>query len=216
MLITPNAKQISTFWQQLQNTIEQLLSSRSDNHFQAASLLETYQEQLQKIDQNLTFHFQSDEENNGSIEMIFGCDGFTESIQSVFHLIEEAPELTGIEFKAFTERCNPIPNLVTIGNQTFNINEFWYRADIIKNKLQLEIYMQDIANSSGIDSRTEAVMIYLDALIGEYELMTRVWQLDWLKLPPSPAEQGLTPLADLRTKFDKIKHKIKPIGIILH
>ena len=92
-------KKIDTFWQQLQETIEQLLSSRSDDRFEAETLLKEYREQLQKIDSNLTFHFQSDDSEEGDVEMVFGCDGFPESIHSVLSLIGAAPELSGIEFE---------------------------------------------------------------------------------------------------------------------
>lgn len=67
-----------------------------------------------------------------------------------------------------------------------------------------------------MDPRVEAVMILLDALIGEYELMTRIWSLDWYELPVEPLDYGLIPLADLRQAFDRIKDQVKPVGITIH
>lgn len=209
-------KQISSFWQQLQETIEQLLSSRSDDRFEAEPLLKLYREQLQKIDRNLTFHFQSDEDNEAAIEMIFGCDGFPESIHSVLSLIGAAPELSGIEFKAFNNRYDPIPLSVNIGEEFCEISDFWCRISVVEERLHLEIYMEDAPKILDMDPRIEAVMIYLDALIGEYELMTRVWSLEWLELPASPEDYGLTNLANLRELFDSVKSQAKPIGLTLH
>ena len=209
-------EKINSFWEQLQETIEQLLSSRGDNRFEAEPLLKQYREQLQKIDSNLTFHFQSDEEDEGALEMVFGCDGFPESIHSVLSLIGAAPELSGIEFKAFNNRYDPIPLSVNIGEEFCEITDFWCRVSVVKNRMHLEIYLEDAPQVLDMDPRVEAVMIYLDALIGEYELMTRVWALDWFELPKSPEDHGLTKLVDLREYFDEVKRGVSPIGITLH
>lgn len=208
-------EKISFFWEQLQETIEQLLSSRSDDRFEAEPLLKQYREQLQKIDRNLTFHFQSDE-GEGAVEMVFGCDGFPESIHSVLSLIGAAPELSGIEFKAFNNRYDPIPLAVNIGDEFCEITDFWCRLTTVKNRLHLEVYLEDAPKVLDMDPRVEAVMIYLDALIGEYEIMTRVWALDWFELPVSPEDHGLIKLIDLREAFDKIKLDVAPIGLKLH
>lgn len=213
MILDP--KKIDTFWQQLQETIEQLLSSRSDDRFEAETLLKEYRDQLQKIDRNLTFHFQSDEEE-GAVEMVFGCDGFPESIHAVLSLIGAAPELSGIEFKAFNNRYDPIPLSIRIGEEYSEISEFWCRIVVVNKRLQLEVYMQDAPKELDMDPRVEAVMIYLDALIGEYELMTKVHSLDWLELPSSPEDHGLFKLINLRDHFDKLKQGIDPVGLTLH
>ncbi|MFY0677739.1 MAG: hypothetical protein K6L74_00890 [Neptuniibacter sp.] len=213
MILDP--KKIDTFWQQLQETIEQLLSSRSDDRFEAETLLKEYRDQLQKIDRNLTFHFQSDEEE-GAVEMVFGCDGFPESIHAVLSLIGAAPELSGIEFKAFNNRYDPIPLSIRIGEEYSEISEFWCRIVVVNKRLQLEVYMQDAPKELDMDPRVEAVMIYLDALIGEYELMTKVHALDWLELPSSPEDHGLFKLINLRDHFDELKQGIDPVGLTLH
>lgn len=209
-------KQISSFWEQLQETIEQLLSSRSDDRFEAEPLLKKYREELHKIDRNLTFHFQSDDEKQGDIEMVFGCDGFPESIHAVLSLIGAAPELSGIEFKAFNNRYDPVPLSVNIGDEFSEIHDFWVRLVVVEERLHLEVYLEDAPTVLDMDPRVEAVMIYLDALIGEYEIMTRVWALEWFDLPASPEDFGLIRLIDLRESFDAIKEQVKPLGLTLH
>jgi len=214
MILDP--EKIDTFWLQLQETIEQLLSSRSDDRFEAETLLKEYRDQLQKIDRNLTFHFQSDENEEGDVEMVFGCDGFPESIHAVLSLIGAAPDLNGIEFKAFNNRYDPIPLSVSIGDEYCEIGEFWCRIVVVNQRLQLEIYMQDRPPVLDMEPRVEAVMIFLDALIGEYELMTKVHSLDWFELPVSPEDHGLFKLINLRDQFDELKQSIAPIGLTLH
>ncbi|WP_027855847.1 hypothetical protein [Marinobacterium jannaschii] len=209
-------KKINVFWEQLEDTIEQLLRSRNDDRFEAEPLLKQYRDQLRKIDGNLTFHFERDEETEGPVEMIFGCDGFPESIHSVLSLIGAAPELTGIRFKAFNDRYDPVPQVVNIGEELAEMGDFWCALREVKGRLHLEIYMTDSPKVLDMEPRVEAVMIFLDALIGEYELMTRIWTLDWFELPVSPEDHGLIPLGNLRDLFDGQKDVIKPIGITVH
>lgn len=211
-----DTQQIDTFWQNLQETIEQLLSSRSDDRFEAEPLLTQYREQLRKIDRNLTFHFQSEEGDNDAIEMVFGCDGFPESIHSVLSLIGAAPELSGIEFKAFNNRYDPVPLSIRIGEEYCEISEFWCRMVMVRGRLHLDVYMQDAPKLLEADPRVEAVMIFMDALIGEYELMTKVHSLEWFELPASPEDHGLFKLINLRDQFDDAKGGITPIGITQH
>ncbi len=208
-------QKIRDFWQRVELTIDQLLLSRQDNQFDADALLNEYRETLQSIDENLTFHFESDEDD-GPIEMIFGCDGYPESIHSVLSLVGAAPALNGICFKAFNHRCDPIPSHINVADEVCELSDYWYSLNSVKNKLHLAIYMQDAPSLLDMDPRVEAVMIFLDALIGEYELMTRVWSLDWIELPVEPTDYGLKPLSELREAFDHLKHAVLPIGITVH
>jgi hypothetical protein len=208
-------KQIEDFWQQIERTLDQLLSSQRDMQFEAEPLLNAYRTSLQKIDRNLTFHFECESEQ-GPVEMVFGCDGYPESIHAVLSLVGAAPELNGINFRAFNERHDPVPAFVNMGDELCEIDEFWCSLRELNGKLQLAIYMTDAPRILEMDPRVEAVMILLDALIGEYELMTRIWSLDWYELPADPLDYGLMPLADLRQAFDRIKDRVQPVGITIH
>lgn len=103
-----------------------------------------------------------------------------------------------------------------MGDELCEIDEFWCSLRELNGKLQLAIYMSDVPRILDMDPRVEAVMILLDALIGEYELMTRIWSLDWYELPAEPLDYGLMPLADLRYAFDQIKDRVQPVGITIH
>lgn len=211
----PDLNQIRAFWQQIEQTLDQLLDSQQDMQFDADSLLDTYRVSLQKIDRNLTFHFEREHEE-GPVEMIFGCDGYPESIHAVLSVVGAAPELSGINFRAFNHRYDPVPSCVNLGEEYCDIEEFWCSLRVIEGKLHLAIYLQDSPKILEMDPRVEAVMIFMDALIGEYELMTRIWALDWCELPVEPLDFGLIPLLQLREQFDKLKDDVKPVGITIH
>lgn len=208
-------KQIHSFWEQLTNTIDNLLRSEADNNFDADNLLLEYRNSLQEIDRNLTFHFERDEED-GPVEMVFGCDGYPESISNVLSLVGAAPEIGGIRFIAFNHRYDPVPGYIQLGEDLIELDEFWYSFRTENGKLFMSVYMKDVPRSLDMEPRVEAVMIYLDALIGEYDLMTRVSTLDWYELPTDPLDFGLRRLAELRNDFDQIKPEIKLIGLTYH
>lgn len=211
----PDLNQIRAFWQRIEQTLDQLLDSQQDTQFDADSLLDTYRDSLQKIDRNLTFHFEREHEE-GPVEMIFGCDGYPESIHAVLSVVGAAPELSGISFRAFNHRYDPVPSCVNLGEESCDIEEFWCSLRVIEGKLHLAIYLHEAPQILEMDPRVEAVMIFMDALIGEYELMTRIWALDWCELPVEPLDYGLIPLLQLREQFDKLKDDVKPVGITIH
>lgn len=208
-------EQIELFWQQVSDTISDLLGSRVDNHFDADSLLSHYQDTLKLIDSNLTFHFESEGEND-AIEMVFGCDGYAESIDNVLAVIKAAPRLDGVCFKAFNARYDPVPLSVHVDTKEFLLDDFWFAQRVVDGYLHIEIYVKRALSSRDFEQRSEAIMIFLDALIGEYEMMTKVSTLEWLELPPSPEDFSLQPLRELRNAFDRVKTTVRPIGMVLH
>lgn len=213
--MTEDSKQIEAFWAQLEQTLDQLLETRGDMQFEAETLLSSYRDSLQKIDRNLTFHFERETEE-GPVDMVFGCDGYPESIHAVLSVVGAAPDLHGINFRAFNNRYDPVPAFVNMGEELCEIDEFWCSLRLIAGKLQLAIYMTDAPEILEMDPRVEAVMILLDALVGEYELMTRIWSLDWYELPQEPLDYGLMPLSQLRHAFDQLKDQVQPVGITIH
>jgi len=209
-----HTKEIAEFWQKLQTTIEQVLDSKNENQFDAELLLGDYRDILQRIDENLTFHFEADEE--GPIEMIFGCDGYPESIHAVLSVVEAAPSVEGISFKAFNHRYDPVPNCINVAGEMCELTDYWFALQKNEKKLHLTIYLPFVPEVLESDPRVEGVMIFLDALIGEYELMTKVWALDWAELPADPVDYALSPLSELRECFDNLKGEVDPIGITFH
>ena len=119
-------KKIAHFWEQVEDTIDQLLESQQGDRFDAEPLLTGYRDCLQAVDRNLTFHFERDEEDNSPLEMIFGCDGYPESINSVLHLVGEAPKMSGVSFKAFNERYDPVPTHISLGEEVCELHDYWF------------------------------------------------------------------------------------------
>lgn len=204
---------IHAFWQELTETLDQLILEfeQSQTHL----LIESYRKKLNRIDSNLTLRFERDDAG-GPVEMVLGCDGYPESISAVCSLISMAPKLEGVELKAFNERLDPVPARVIIDEVLCSIHDYWCGLAVVADQLYLSVYYNSLQPPVEIDVRSEAIMFFLDALIGEYDLMTRVCSIDWYELPIDPMDYGLFPLAELRTKFDQNKQRIKPLGITVH
>jgi hypothetical protein len=209
-------KLLEEFWTQLQQTVEQLKETQvHELPEQGERLLSPYRKRLQEIDNNLTLNIER-QTDEGAVDLVFGCDGYPESIHTVLSLVDSAPRIAGVQVRAFNERCTPVPHMVNLGGELISIEEFWCSLRNINGRLELAIYLEDAPRILDMDPRIEAAMILLDALLGEYEIMTRIWALDWFDLPAEPIDYGLIPLASLRAEFDAMKHQVKPLGIQLH
>ncbi len=211
-MMIPDYEKITAFWCEVQDTIENLFSE--DDEFNAGHLLKLYEESLKEIDQNLTFHFEKDDEAE-RIEMIFGCDGYAQSIASVLSLVEAAPVIDGIQIVAFNSRHDPLPACIRVGDDDFALERFWFASRLTDGEYHLSVFL-DEPGDTGENPQVEAAMIYLDAVLGEFDLMTRVSTLSWYPLPVEPLDHGLKPLGELRAVFDAQRTEINLIGVTLH
>jgi len=211
-VLIPNLEKITLFWCEVVDTIDTLMLETDEG--QARVLLQHYEESLKIIDQNLTFHFERDD-GAQRIEMIFGCDGYAQSIASVLSLVDAAPSIDGVQVVAFNGRQDPLPETVRLGDDEYVLDQFWFDCRIDRGEFHLSIFVDDLGD---IDQNpaVEAVMIFLDALLGEFDLMTRVSTLSWYEQPVDPIDFGLQSLRQLRAVFDAARGQIRLIGVTLH
>ena len=208
----PNFEKITEFWCEVVSTIEGLLEETDEAA--AHGLLNHYEQQLKGIDGNLTFHFERNEESN-RIEMIIGCDGYAQSIAAVLSLVDAAPLIDGVQVIAFNNRHDPMPECIRVGDDDFPLDQFWFSSRLDGGEFHLSIYLDGL-DEMDANPAVEAVMIYLDALLGEFDLMTRVATLRWYDKPADPLDFGLLPLGRLRETFDQQRQQIRLIGVTLH
>jgi len=208
----PNLEKITAFWCDVVNTIDGLLEE-TDEH-SAHGLLTQYEHQLKGIDDNLTFHFERNEQDN-HIEMVIGCDGYTQSIAAVLSLVDAAPMIDGVQVIAFNGRLDPMPEIIRVGDDEYALDQFWFSQRLEGGEYHLSVYLDDLNDTEG-NPAVEAVMVYLDALLGEFDLMTRVATLSWYDKPVDPVDFSLLPLAALRESFDSFRTQVRLIGVTLH
>ncbi len=208
----PNFEKITAFWCEVVSTIDSLLEETDE--MSAHGLLNQYEQQIKGIDGNLTFHFERSEEDS-KIEMVIGCDGYAQSIVSVLSLVDAAPVIDGVQVIAFNGRYDPLPESVRVGDDEFQLDQFWFSHRLDGGEFHLSVYLDDL-DEMDENPAVEAVMIYLDAQLGEFDLMTRVATLSWYDKPVDPVDFGLQPLLNLRDCFDAIRSQIRLIGVTLH
>ncbi|WP_233153022.1 hypothetical protein [Motiliproteus sp. MSK22-1] len=208
----PDFEKITAFWCEVVNTIEHLLDETDE--FNAREVMTHYEDSLRMIDQNLTFHFERDEKDE-RIEMVFGCDGYAQSIASVLSLVDAAPTIDGVQVIAFNHRHDPLPTSIRIGEDEFELDDFWYSFRIESGEFHLSVFVKNLDDQDQ-NPAVEAVMVFLDALLGEFDLMTRVATLNWYPQPSVPEDHGLRPLVELRDQFDQSRADISLIGVTLH
>lgn len=212
VIMIPDFEKITSFWCEVADTIDHLIAETDESR--ARMLLAQYEERLKVIDQNLTFHLERDERTQ-KVEMIFGCDGYAYSIASVLSLVDAAPSMNGVQVVAFNGRQDPVPASVALDDEEFHLDQFWFGYRVSGGAFHLSVYLQDL-EAAEEGATVEAVMIFLDALLGEFDLMTRVASLSWHDLPADPLDYGLLPLDQLRALFDRERHRVGIIGVTVH
>ena len=180
----------------------------------AQELLEEVQEQLSYIDPHLTVFCARDDAGTG-IELVFGCDGYNQSIDTVLFLVAAAPVLDQIKVLAFNPRVEQIPEAIEIGDSVLELDDLFFGLRNVGEELHLDIYLDELPMADDAP-QTDAALMFLDAIVGEYDLMTRIHSVNWLDLPEDPLDHGLKPLVELRQQFDLLRSKRPALGEALH
>ena len=209
-----NNSPVQNFWQLVSGNADQLLSLVDEESELAHELLEEVQHQLSDIDPHLTVFCARDESGTG-IELVFGCDGYSQSIDTVLFLVAAAPKISQIKVLAFNPRIENIPEAIEIGDAVLELNELFFVLRNIGEELHLDLYLDDLPIVDDAP-QTDAALMFLDAIVGEYDLMTRIHSVNWLDLPEDPLDHGLKPLIELRKQFDLLRPKRPALGEALH
>jgi len=209
-----NDSPIQNFWQLVSDNADQLLSLVNEKSVLAQELLEEVQDQLSYIDPHLTVFCARDEAGTG-IELVFGCDGYNQSIDTVLFLVAAAPQLSQIKVMAFNPRVEHIPEAIEIGDAVLELDELFFGLRNIGEELHLDLYLEELPILEDAP-QTDAALMFLDAIVGEYDLMTRIHSVNWLDLPEDPLDHGLKPLIELRKQFDLLRSKRPALGEALH
>jgi len=205
---------IDNFWRLVSDNADQLLSLVNQESELAQELLMEVQDQLCDIDPHLTVFCARNDDGTG-IELVFGCDGYSQSIDTVLFLVAAAPSFEHIKVLAFNPRVDQIPEAIEIGDAVLELDELFFGLRNIGQELHLDLYLDELPLMDDAP-QTDAALMFLDAIVGEYDLMTRIHSVNWLDLPEDPLDHGLRPLIELRQQFDLLRPKRPVLGVALH
>lgn len=140
-----------------------------------------------KVAEGLTF------ELSGPIdfgrEFIISADGNRGLFSTVLRLANTAPVLSGWKFIAFRQNKDTHFSL-TFRDIKISGDDIWFKATPNWEKLDLVLYIKGLTRRNH-EAIAHASFIMLDNALGEYDVETKIGDIDWKPLPTRPEKLGL-------------------------
>ena len=157
---------------------------------------------LHRVHGELTFEVGRDA--GGQFCFVVSADGIVRTMPAVEALVDAAPEVPGWQVVAYRPPKPDIGPLLYQGRR-FAPDDFWY-APLMNDdgeRLDLVIAVGEDEVPLDDDQVIGAAFLLLDALIGEYMVMTRVGAIDFAKVPSTELgqAQGFKPMSELHLEF---------------
>jgi hypothetical protein len=148
--------------------------------------------QLSKVNRDLTYEF-SAELIDGNREFIISADGIYSAFPDVIQLVETAPEINDFKIIAFRQRGNDF-------NIQYNEVEL-DPANVFFSYLVQDHHIDIILYIKGYDPNNQdwegAAFILLDTLIGEYDVVTKIGEIDFRPFQENFDNKPVTELPNL-------------------
>lgn len=153
---------------------------------------------IKKVHPSLVF--EAGKAQDGVHEFIVSADGIRELIPKVESLVAAAPPMDGWRVLAFRQRHHG--GAIRMGDRTISPDSIFYEATPNDGKLDLNLYIEGL-DSSNRKPLIQCCFLLLDAQVGEYDVMTRIGQLDFKPLAEVDGRQK--PLTALPEEIDRLK-----------
>ncbi len=156
---------------------------------------------LKKVQWDLAFEF-SPVHENGIREFTISSDGNKELFPTVQYIIERAPKIQKWKFNAFKQRVSGDELEIQYGDFKVGYSDIYFRfEDGDYGNIGIELSIRDY---DGQQQSQVAIMVVLDALIGEYDLTMGIEWIEWTKLDEFNIH-NLQRITNLRTIIDQKK-----------
>lgn len=164
-----------------------------------AGVLDELSDKLQEVDGALTLQFTSGPGTEPVLAI--GCDGDEELIENVQRLVAAAGEIEGLRVVAFAQRISPKELELELGDGfVLKASEMWFRLSPDEShfdRLALKLFVKAPRVTEEL---AEASVLMVEAVLGEYALMTGIGDIDVEVAPAKRAD--LWPLEKLASTFD--------------
>ena len=155
----------------------------------------TLSKQLSKVDKDLVFEF--GEMNDKVIDFVISADGLYENIPVVESLVGQAPTIPGWKITAFRPRMGDGMS-IRYGKYEISADTLTFTSKEVPGESMLDIH---VFVEHYEEEMNGALFIILDFLIGEYDVMTRIGEIEF-----GPQQTGVgEPLNKLPVLVDKLK-----------
>ena len=208
-LPSANSAEITAFWTWFLAHREEIECALGNPQ----ALVRQLAPRLHRVHGDLTFEV--GRAAGGAFSFVVSADGLVQTIPAVEALVAAAPEIPGWRIVAFR------PPKASVGpfqfqDHGFSPDDFWYAPMMNDNGDRLDLVIAVVEERAEADDERVigAVFLLLDALIGEYLVMTRVGAIDFAKVPAADLTdaQGFKPISALRQEFETRFGVTIPLG----
>ncbi|BDS10154.1 hypothetical protein [Aureispira anguillae] len=167
----------------------------------SVELFQALNQELAKISKGLTFEFSAVPE--GEIkDFCISADGMKEYFPAVIDLVKVAPKFENWNIRAFRQRIANDNIAISMGDIDLSYDDIFFTYTIEDGKICIDLYIRDFVNND--DRFISAIFILLDALLGEYDVVTQIGAIEWTLLDEMQVEY-LSPFISLRNLTDRNK-----------
>ncbi len=164
------------------------------------NLYNVLSEQLNKINEDLTFEF-GPIRKDGIKELEISAAGIKASFPAVLKLVEKAPKLEKWKISAFRQRKSDNYESVEYGNLKLSYDDIYFRAEKDGKKTGIELFVRDFKNDADYNN---AIFLLLDNLLGEYDVETSIGWMETKELDEA-GKDTLHKFIELRQLIDDKK-----------
>lgn len=194
----PDQAKVNAFWSWFRANGDRIHAFEKDQKAVFAEL----SEHLEAIEPRLAFEFGPIED--GVREFTISANGIQKFIPLVQGLVKAAGEVKGFKVQAFRQRKSPDLEVEFKGQKLSPKNVYFAHRPAGANKIDILLHVKGLTPD---DKNIIAgpTFLLLDAVLGEYDVMTHINIINFAPLTGDPAEQKLKPLKDLAAVVDALK-----------
>jgi len=159
-----------------------------------------FSEQIQKVHPGLVFDF-GPRNTDGKRELTISADGIRDVFESVSSLVHTAPLLDRWIFNAFRKPLDNDDVQIQFGDITIGYGDIYFRYQDDGGKLALELNIRGFQETSEFQN---AIFILMDALIGEYDMETKIGYIEMISLDEGMVDE-LLPIISARALIDELR-----------
>jgi hypothetical protein len=162
------------FWKWFQSHEDEIFHFDADRE----KVFDKLATRLHRVHRNLTFEFSSID--NGQREFIVSAGGIREAFPEVLALVGEAPLLPRWQTIAFRQRKD-MP-VIQCGDKTIERDSLFFDYALVRDKIDLTVFMSGIASGSAKDVTGLKTVgyLHLDATVGEYHVETKIAGIEFV------------------------------------
>jgi hypothetical protein len=174
--------------------LEQFISSGSDDYYLYHKMISELKNYNENVVAELTMNV------SNKYVLIITCDGKRDGIGYVETLYDKAPAIENWVIQKF--RSPGHVRELNYQGLTVKPSDIKIRYAISEHYYDLELFIKGYTES---DQRYMSLaFLYLDHLVGEYNVMTRIGTIDFKKLSLFTKTSGMITLEELRVVIEKL------------